>query len=82
MRIVLDTNVLISAFASDGLCRQIVRKRALAHELITSAVLIDELRDKLRTKFQVELDDYTFLAPRYFAWRRHSEGKLSLPATK
>ena len=61
MRIVFDTNVLIGAVAADGLCRQIVRKRAPAHAVITSALLVDELRDKLRTKFRVAIDDYAFL---------------------
>ena len=36
MRLVLDTNVLISAFISRGLCTQVFEHCAKHHELVTS----------------------------------------------
>ncbi|HKP76943.1 MAG TPA: putative toxin-antitoxin system toxin component, PIN family [Longimicrobiaceae bacterium] len=53
MRLVLDTNVLISAFISRGLCSELLEHCARHHELVTSAPIVDELRDKLLTKFRL-----------------------------
>lgn len=60
MRLVLDTNILIAAVAADGLCRDLVRRRLENHTLITSQVLLDELRDKLEEKFDVKAKDIPF----------------------
>lgn len=53
MRLVLDTNVLISAFISRGLCSQVLEHCAKNHELVTSAAIIAEIRQKLLTKFRM-----------------------------
>jgi len=53
VRLVLDTNVLISAFISRGLCTQLLEHCAKHHELVTSPAIIDELRAKLLTKFRI-----------------------------
>lgn len=53
MRLLLDTNVLISAFVSRGLCSQLLEHCPKHHELITSTILMDELRGKLLTKFRL-----------------------------
>ena len=54
MRLVLDTNVLLAAVLAPGLCRELVRKHILAHELICSPALLEELAEKLRQKLGVE----------------------------
>ena len=51
MRLVLDTNVLIAGVVADGLCRDLIKRRVLAHDLFVSTPLLDELADKLRSKF-------------------------------
>jgi uncharacterized protein len=54
VKVVCDTNVLIAGLVADGLCRDIVKRRLLGIELFTSQVLLDELYDKLRDKFEIE----------------------------
>lgn len=52
MRVFLDTNVLVSAFASRGLCSDLYESVMLRHELITGRNVLRELakafRDKIR----------------------------------
>ena len=55
MRLVLDTNVLISAFVSRGLCSELLEHCAKYHELVTSDALIEELRGKLLGKFRLSV---------------------------
>lgn len=52
MRIVFDTNVLISAFISHGTCAEILEYCAYRHELVTSGFIMKELRRNLITKFK------------------------------
>ncbi|OIP36090.1 MAG: putative toxin-antitoxin system toxin component, PIN family [Deltaproteobacteria bacterium CG2_30_66_27] len=53
MRVFLDTNVLVSAFASRGLCADVVRHILAEHELLTGEVNIVELRRVLRDRIKV-----------------------------
>ena len=53
MRLLLDTNVLASAFATRGLCADVLRVALSDHELVVPEVALDELRRVLRTKFKV-----------------------------
>jgi uncharacterized protein len=53
VRLVLDTNVLISAFISRGLCSEVLEHCAKHHELVTSAPIMAEMRQKLLTKFRM-----------------------------
>lgn len=53
MRVFLDTNVLVSAFATRGLCADVFRHVLAEHELITGEVNIVELRRVLRDRVQV-----------------------------
>ena len=62
MRVVLDTNVLISAFISRGVCRQVFEQCALHHELISSEELLSELKEKLATKFRYSDQDVAAVA--------------------
>jgi putative PIN family toxin of toxin-antitoxin system len=51
MRILLDTNVLISAFIADGTCADLLEHCARCHALVTSAFILAEFREKLTDKF-------------------------------
>lgn len=53
MRLVLDSNVLIAAFSTRGLCHAVLESCLSAHELVTSEVILREVRRKLRTKMRV-----------------------------
>ncbi len=56
MRVFLDTNILISAAATRGLCADVLREVLASHELLTSAQVLGELRRVLRTKSGVDQD--------------------------
>ena len=53
MRVFLDTNVLVSAFATRGLCADVVRHVLTEHTLVTGEVVLDELRRVLRTRLRL-----------------------------
>lgn len=53
MRVFLDTNVLVSAFAARGLCADLFEVVLLEHELITGDTVIAELRRTLRGKLKL-----------------------------
>jgi len=48
MRVFLDTNVLISAVASRGLCADVMREVLISHELVVCEPLINELQRNLK----------------------------------
>lgn len=52
MRIFLDTNVLVSAYAARGICTDLVRFILAEHELLTGEVNLEELRRVLRDRFR------------------------------
>lgn len=56
MRVFLDTNVLVSATASRGLCADVFRTAIEFHELVVSEHLFEELKRVLRTKFDAPDD--------------------------
>ncbi len=56
MRIFLDTNVLVSAVATRGLCADVLREILTRHQLIVSDSLIKELKKALRKKLSVPED--------------------------
>jgi len=53
MRVFLDTNVLVSAFATRGLCEDVLREVLTTHELVVSSPLLKELERVLRIKFHM-----------------------------
>ncbi len=53
MRVFLDTNVLVSAFASRGLCADLLRHVLVEHALITGEVVLAELRRVLADRLGV-----------------------------
>ena len=53
MKVFFDTNVLIAAFATRGLCADLFAHVLLEHELVVGEVVLTELRTTLRTKLKV-----------------------------
>lgn len=53
MRIFLDTNVLVSAFASRGLCADLFELVLLEHDLVLGEHVINELGRALRRKLKL-----------------------------
>ncbi len=53
MRVLLDTNVLVSAFATRGLCADLFRSVIAEHDLVVGEVVLDELRRVLMKRFHV-----------------------------
>lgn len=51
MKVFLDTNVLASAFATRGLCSDVLREVFASHDLYTSLEVLEELRSVLKNKF-------------------------------
>jgi putative PIN family toxin of toxin-antitoxin system len=50
MRVFLDTNILVSAVATRGLCADVLREILVSHQLVVSNPLIFELKNILHTK--------------------------------
>ena len=53
MRVFLDTNVLVAAFATRGLCADVLRTVLAEHELLLSTTVIEELTRTLIEKIRV-----------------------------
>ena len=53
MRVFLDTNVLVSAFASRGLCAEVLELVLLDHDLILGRNVVRELEKALREKVRL-----------------------------
>ena len=50
MRVFLDTNVLVSAFATRGICADVLRVVLAEHTLVTAEVVLRELGQVLRKR--------------------------------
>ena len=53
MKVFLDTNVLVSAVATRGLCADVLRETLVSHQLVISTPLIAELKNILHTKIRI-----------------------------
>lgn len=53
MRVFLDTNVLVAAFATRGLCADVLRTVLAEHTLITGDVVLAELREVVRRQINL-----------------------------
>jgi uncharacterized protein len=51
MIIVLDTNVLIAAFITRGVCRDLLEHCIQRHRIVVSDFILGELRENLQNKF-------------------------------
>jgi putative PIN family toxin of toxin-antitoxin system len=56
MKVFLDTNVLVAAFATRGLCSDLMREVLENHELISSLDILVELKRILIKKFNIPTD--------------------------
>lgn len=56
MSVFLDTNVIVSAFTTRGLCADLFRFVLAEHELIAAEVVLTELERVLLTRFGVSAD--------------------------
>lgn len=68
MRVFLDTNVLVSAFATRGLAADVFRVVLAEHELIVGDVVLAELRRVLKERFRLpeaEVDEIEALLRSY-----------------
>jgi predicted nucleic acid-binding protein len=53
MKVVFDTNVLLSAFFTEGLCSKLLlRAKRGEFELYLCPFILNEFQDKLKNKFQ------------------------------
>jgi len=53
VKVVLDTNVLVAAFATRGLCEALFAACLASHEVVVSEHILKELRRHLRGKLKV-----------------------------
>lgn len=53
MRVLLDTNVIVSAVTTRGLCTDVFRAVLSDHDLVICGKVLDEVRRILRSKFSV-----------------------------
>ena len=56
MRVCLDTNVLVAAFATRGLCADVLRAVLTEHDLVLGDVILAEFKRILRGKLKVPAD--------------------------
>ena len=63
MKVVLDTNVLISAFLTDGVCARILRRaRKGEFTFVLCSPVLEELQRILREKFGFDDSEISFFA--------------------
>lgn len=53
MKVFLDTNVLVSAFTTRGLCADLFRLVLAEHELLSGEMVLEELRRVLQERFRL-----------------------------
>lgn len=53
MKVFLDTNVLVSAAATRGLCADVLREVLISHQLVVSPPLFSELENILQKKLNL-----------------------------
>lgn len=83
MKVFLDTNVIVSATATRGLCADVLRTVIEFHDLVVSDHLVGEVRRILRDKFGASpdliADVVSLLAQDTIASRAHPLCNLPLP---
>ena len=57
MRIVLDSNVLLAAFGTRGLCETVLQVSLAAHDLVISDYILDEVARNLTRKFGIAAEN-------------------------
>ncbi len=59
MRVFPDTNVLVAAFATRGMCADLLRHIFVEHELLVGEVVLTELKRILLTRIRVSRQEVT-----------------------
>ena len=72
MKVCLDRNVLVSAFATRGLAADVLRVVLAEHELLVPTVVLAEVERVLLHKFKVRVDDWRLV-------RQVLESQTSVP---
>ena len=62
MTVVFDTNVVVAALLTNGLCRECFRRAVRGRLLVSSPALLQELESTLRRKFAATIASGEFLA--------------------
>ena len=75
MKLVLDTNVLLSAVLVPGTCRELLKGQALLHEWFTSSELVAELAEKLESKLGLPRER----TPLFLVYQRRARLVVPLP---
>lgn len=75
MKLVLDTNVILSAVLVPGTCRELLKGRALLHDWFTSPGLVAELAGKLEQKLGLPPER----TPLFLVYRRRAQLVSPLP---
>ena len=57
MKVVLDTNIYLSAFLFRGTAAKAFEKCVVYHEIYISRWILDEIQEKLADKFQLSADE-------------------------
>ena len=78
MRVFLDTNVLVSAFATRGLCADVLRAVLAEHDLATSEFVLSELERVLPRQFGVPQEQVRAIVA--FLRRFHVEPASEAPS--
>ena len=69
MKIILDTNVIISSLITKGVCYEVVKYIKKRHSVFISNFIIKELKEKLKNKFKYdekEIKEVLFFLSAYF----------------
>jgi len=53
MKVVLDTNVIVSAFATRGLCADVFEVCLMSHAIVLSEYILSEVKEKLIDKINL-----------------------------
>ena len=61
MTVVFDTNVVVAALLTNGLCHECFRRAVRRRLLVSSPALLQELESTLRRKFEITAAAETFL---------------------
>ena len=57
MKLLLDTNVLIAAFITKGVCSELLEHCLRHHKIVLSEFILDELHENLVKKFKYSVED-------------------------
>ena len=67
MKVMLDTNILISAFVfKSKVINELIYKLSNEHEIMISSYCIEELKEVVNEKFNVDIKSPQILTPREF----------------